>query len=234
MRRRPPNLPDAMRAAATDPARERTFRQALHAATVLLPQSGTDDGGGVRIPVVEHGGRPVVPVYSSQEALQRAHPEGTAYVAVRVADLQARWRDGVGMAVDLGAGLGTVLSDADVRALPDAPRVRPVHVGADEEFAIGEPRADITALRRALATHLATVPEVHAAHLALVAFPGQPPQLVLGLVCSPGTRVPDMARELPDVPTPHPLSAVAIDVDAPGTLGAALLEHPDMLAGRPS
>lgn len=231
-RRRTPRLPDAMRAAMADPAREPDFLRALHAATVLVPQpSGPATGGGVALPVVEDGGRPVLPVYTSEEALRRAHPDGMAYVALRVADLQPHWRDGVGLAIDPGGEIGTVLSDADVRALPARARVRPVHVGADQEFAVGEPRADVSDLRQVLAGHLAGDARVHAAHLALVAFPGQPAQLVLGLVLDAGVSVPEVAGTLPDVPTPHPLSAVGIDTDDPDALGAALLEHPDLLAG---
>lgn len=231
MRRRRQALGDAMRAAASDPAREDQFRQVLHDATVLLPQAEGGDDAGARIPVVEHAGRPVVPVFSSEDALRRAHPEGTAYVAVRVTDLQARWRDGVGMAVDLGGEVGTVLSDADVRALPEAPRVRPVHVGADEQFAVGEPRADVAALRDTVARHLDERRDVLAAHLALVVFPDQPAQLVLGVVLRAGTSAADVAVGLPELDAPHPLAVVAIDATAPDTLGAALLEHPDLLAG---
>ena len=221
----------AMRRAAVDPAAEPDFRRALHAATVLVPQPGPSRGTGAQLPVTEHRGQRVVPVFTSRDALRDAVGADTAYVEVRVADLQRRWRDGVGMAVDLGGQLGTVLSDADVRALPGAPRVRAVHVGAREQFAVGEPRADVTGLRDALARHLAAGGDVDAAHLALVAFPDQPAQLVLGVVLRRGGSPSDVARDLPEVDTPHPLAVVAVDVEAPDALGAALLDHPDILAG---
>lgn len=228
--KRPTRLVRAMRRASTDPAAEPAFRRALHEATVLVPQPGPSQDTGVQLPVTEHRGQRVVPVFTSREALGGAVGVDTPYVEVRVADLQARWRDGVGMAIDLGGEVGTVLSDADVRALPGAPRVRPVHVGAGEQFAVGEPRADVSGLRDAIAHHLGGRGDVVAAHLALVVFPGRPAQLVLGVVLRPGASAEDVAASLPEADTPHPLSVVAVDARAPDALGAALLEHPDLLA----
>ena len=220
-----------MRRAATDPSAEPAFRRALHEATVLVPQPGPSRDAGVQLPITDHRGQRVVPVFTSREALGSAVGVDTPFVEVRVADLQPRWRDGVGMAIDLGGELGTVLSDADVRALPEPPRVRPVHVGADEQFAVGEPRADVTDLRDALARHLDERGDILAAHLALVVFPDQPAQLVLGVVLRPGASAADVAASLPDLETPHPLAVVAVDARAPDALGAALLDHPDLLAG---
>ncbi len=116
----------ALRArAGTVSASERALMDRLAEEQVLVPEGdraageGSGSPGAVPVPVIRHREEgPVVPVFTSEEAMARALPYVPPYQRVRLGILAALWpADDVSLAVDPGSPREVTIHADDVQAL---------------------------------------------------------------------------------------------------------------------
>ena len=222
-------LEQALAAAAADPLRRAAFLEALYDSEVLIPSPGpapaadrllsAPPGSELDLPVVDDGGRAIVPAFTSMTQLLRYVPEGTGYVQLAVRDLVYVWPDDVCLALN-PRGPGVLMGPRDVRALgPQA-----------QDYLLGQPKEEPEALLRAISSYAESTNEVVAAYRGLMQSrdPGAVPRTVVGIELEEGADrdsvfagVTEAAR-VSGVPG---LALVPVDRGAPGPVARYLLEQ---------
>ncbi|HEY8584631.1 MAG TPA: enhanced serine sensitivity protein SseB C-terminal domain-containing protein [Capillimicrobium sp.] len=136
----------------------------------------------LELPVFEHEGERFVPVFTSVEQLQQGAPGAGRYVRASGADLASVWPAGHHLALNPGGDLSVAIGEEDVRGLAGQGAVPD-----DAEVTIGSPAEEPQELWDRLRAWAREVPEVLAAHRALVLVhaPGEEPQLVVALDLDP-------------------------------------------------
>lgn len=179
-------LEEALAAAVSDPSHRGAFFDALVDSELLIPAPGpppAEDrlmsapaGSEIDLPVVEDGGRSIVPAFTSMGQLLRFVAEGTGYVQIAVRDLVKLWRDDLWLGLN-PRGPGVLLGPDDVRRL--APE--------NGEYLLGEPREEPETLIGAVRAYAERSGNVVAAYRALmVAGEGAEPRVVVGLELADG------------------------------------------------
>ncbi|MCA1656445.1 MAG: enhanced serine sensitivity protein SseB [Actinobacteria bacterium] len=169
-------LEDAL-LAARDRVGDEALLRALAAAQVYLPApAGKPAGAPIPFPLLDVGGAPFVPAFSSLAQLARFRPGGGPYLELEGRALAATWPDGHGLALNPGSELGATLTAEQVERLGEAPP----QDGA--ELLIGEPTEEPLALLDTLRRFGESHPEVRAAYRALlVRRDTTTPEPVIGL-----------------------------------------------------
>lgn len=136
----------------------------------------------LELPVFEHEGERFVPVFTSVEQLQAGAPGADRYVRASGADLASAWPPGHHLALNPGAALSVAIGEEDVRTLAGEERIE-----AGSQVTVGSPSEEPEELWERLRAWAATVPEVRAAHRALVLVdaPGEQARLVVALDVDP-------------------------------------------------
>jgi hypothetical protein len=152
-------------------------------ADVFLPTPAVDgDGQEVPLALVDVGGRPFVPVFSSLTALARYRPEGGAYLQLSGRALAEAVPGELAVVLDPGSELAVPVEPADLARLRDAPPP-----DGEAELVIGEPREEPAEALDALRRFAAARPEVRAAYRALLVLrAGGGAEPVIGLELEPG------------------------------------------------
>ncbi|MFO8076411.1 MAG: SseB family protein [Egibacteraceae bacterium] len=111
------DLAGLLRAARHDASRLDEALRALAATRLYVP---VERGRGpTRTPLtVEHDQRRVVPVFTDEDDLTHALPDGQPYIAVEASVLGASWDEATWAALHVG-DLGLWLSPGQVRSLAD-------------------------------------------------------------------------------------------------------------------
>jgi hypothetical protein len=182
-------LEEALIAAAADPSRRPRFFETLFESEVFVPMQGpppADDrlmsapsGSEIDLPVVEDGGRSIVPAFTSMTQLLRFVPEGTGYMQVAVRDLVKLWQDDLWLALN-PRGPGVMLSPSDVQRLP-APMTAPPDLQGP--YLLGIPKEEPEELLAAVRAYAERSGGVVAAYRALIKSQeqGAEPRVVIGL-----------------------------------------------------
>lgn len=219
------DLERALRLAAADPAARPAFYEVLLGATVFAigPPKPADEIAGMQdlkegdsLAIVtweRASGEPIVPFFSSTEALAKTLKEQATYIALPARGL-----------FELTAGAWLVLnpnlahvkefSPGEIQsllagALPGAPTTRVVE--KDTQVMIGEPTTRPEVLLATLTRFFGTQPAVRSARLALMLDPtrGPDPTLLVGVEADASEE--DMERLM------QATGAVAADVAPEGT-----------------
>ena len=110
-----PDLAALLRAAHDDASHLEEALAALADAMLYVPVERGE--GQTRTPlVIEHEGRRVVPVFTDEDDLAHALPDGQPFIAVRASVLGTAWDEVTWAALHVG-DLGLWLAPAQVRAL---------------------------------------------------------------------------------------------------------------------
>lgn len=221
-------LEEALSAALLDPEARPAFYAALYAAELLLPAPGpapveerllsAPAGSEIDLPVVRAGERSVVPAFSSTTQLLRYVPEGAGYFGIATADLVKLWHDDLWLALN-PRGPGTLLSPADVKALP----------GRDE-YVLGEPRREPEELLQAIRAYGERSGRVVAAYRALmhVKEPGARPRVVIGLELAEGADRDEVFAQVTEAGRESGIDGFAlvpVSAQAPGPVARYLREQ---------
>lgn len=222
-------LARALRLAAADPAARPAFYAALLDATVYVIGPPAADGPppgdvtlkpGDRLRMTtweRETGEPVVPFFTSAEALAKTLTEPATFVALPARGLFALTA-GAWLVLNPGHGHGKEFSPDEVAALladgtPHAPRQRVLE--KDTTVMIGEPAQRPEALLAALARFFATRPAVAAARLGLMHDPasGEAPALMLGITADiPDDAVDRLMHEIGTVAADAAPEGMAVDM----------------------
>lgn len=221
-------LEEVLGAAVTDAAQRDRFLTMLYEAELLLPAPGpapaqdrlvgAAPGSEIDLPVVDDGGRSVVPAFTSMSQLLRYVPEGGGYLQLAVRDLVRMWRDDLWLGIN-PRGPGVLLGPDDVRRL--APPADP------GEYLLGEPRTEPEALLQAVSAYAERSGAVVAAYRGLM-VDGPTQRIVIGLELDEGadrdavfSQVTEVGRET----GVDGFALVPIKRDAPGPVARYLLDH---------
>ena len=201
------------------------FLDALRDSSIVVPCEQTGAADEVEFPVIEHQGRPYVPLYTSQAQATKGAPEQEGWLKVTGADLAKMLTDdATGLAVNPGGDLGVAIPPDAVAALkgpaqerfPEGSRVR-----------VGLPAEEPPELRQAITAWASSHPEVLAVHHALIQGEDDPdPTLVLGLELASGAdpsaaaeavvrNLPGVAAVVLDETATDPVSGFMRDRDEP-------------------
>ncbi|GEM_PF-4711910 len=113
----PTDLARLLRAARDDASRLGEALDALAATRLYVPVERSE--GETRTPLaLEHDGHRVVPVFTDEDDLAHALPDGQPYIAVQASVLGTAWDEATWAALHVG-DLGLWLSPAQVQALGD-------------------------------------------------------------------------------------------------------------------
>ena len=151
----------------------------LAAASVWVPLAATDGQSG-SFPVMSIDGGSYVPVFTSQEEIDRAAP-GNDRVHPPVRELVTALPDSVGLAVNPGGTVGLPVPAAVLRQALGLP----TDVAAGTTVRVGDPAEEPTELLAGIAAVLGEVPAVRAARRAWAVVGEGRPGLVLGLDVDP-------------------------------------------------
>ena len=219
-------LEEVLLAASRGDAEPVAFLDALRDSAIVVPceQTGTPDE--VEFPVIEHQGRPYVPLYTSQTQADTGAPEQDGWLKLTGAELAKMLTDdATGLAVNPGGDLGVAIPPDAVAALKGATQER---FPAGSRVRVGLPAAEPPELRQAIGQWAATRPEVLAVHHALIQGEDDPdPTLVLGLELAPGADpagvVDAVVRNLPGI------AAVVLDETTTDPVSTFMRERNDPL-----
>jgi hypothetical protein len=218
-------LEEVLLAASRGDADPVAFLEALRDSSVLVPceQTGTPDE--VTFPVIEHQGRPYVPLYTSRVQVDKGAPEQEGWLKLTGADLARTMTDEeTGLAVNPGGDIGVAIPPDAVAALRGAAEQR---FPAGSNVRIGLPAQEPPQLREVITAWASSQPEVLAVHHALVQGEHDPdPTLVLGLQIAPGAdpaaaidaavkNLPGVAAVVLDDEATDPVSGFMRERDAP-------------------
>lgn len=187
-------LTQALRLAASEPAHRPAFYRTLLAATVyIIGGSEGDDGAGTLAPgselQIQHwialDGEPVIPFFSSLEALQRALDTPGRYTALPARAL-FEMTSGERLVLDPYADHGKEFLPDEIEALladGNGQQVQHRVVDRATQVVLGQPAQYPDAMVAALRTLLGTHPQVHAAWLAQMydASQDSEPHLLVGI-----------------------------------------------------
>ena len=225
-------LEEALAEAAADPAQRAAFLEKLFASELLIPAPGpppVDDrlmsappGSEIDLPVVESGGRSIVPAFTSMTQLLQYVPEGTGYLQLAVRDLVKLWQDDLWLGIN-PRGAGVLLGPADVRRLAgEAP-------SREGEYMLGEPSEEPHALLDAVRAYAERSGTIAAAYRALMVGQeeGATPRIVIGLDLVHGAdrdavfaQVGEAARET----GVDSVALVPVALHGPGTIARYLVQ----------
>lgn len=218
------DLARALHAAATDPAARPAFYEALLGATVYAIGPPKPEGAALGTADLKAGdtvsmitwerksGEPIVPFFTSSEALSKMLSEPATFVALPA---RALFEITAGAWLVLNPGLGHTkeFSPDEVQALlagglPGAPTARVVE--EDTTVMIAQPSEPPEALLATLTRFFGTRPAVRSARLALMHDParGEAPVLLVGVEAEASDDEVDRLM--------HAIGAVAADVAPEG------------------
>ncbi|MBV2151887.1 enhanced serine sensitivity protein SseB C-terminal domain-containing protein [Kitasatospora sp. SUK 42] len=190
---------------------------------VPLPAGGDPNGQSLDLPVIELGGDPYVPVFSSQEVFLQQAP-GMAFAVAPVREFARGLPLGVGIAVNPEAAVGIPVPPQGVAELrrgpredrweqhPEAPSggrvaLREPVPGEDPEHFLAACRAELSAL-----------PGVLTARRALASIEGEPTVMFVGVQLDPAAPADPAAvndalgRALGTAPLPGGVHLVLLDL----------------------
>lgn len=170
-------LERAVAAVVADPTARPALWKALWFGTIFLPVAGVDfdndEHAVFRFVTLDIGGEPAIIGFTTEERLDLVAPdEPVGRVEPNGEELAALWPDDHWLILNPGFELGTILSAAEIRGLPDGPTLT---VPEDAEFRLAPPPDDPVrreALQQAKRS-LAGITELHWAVLH-PALGGQP------------------------------------------------------------
>jgi hypothetical protein len=188
-------------------------------ADVYLPAPGRAASGvrGVPLALVESGGRPFVPVFSSLAALARYRPEGGGYLRLSGRALAEAVPDGYPVVLDPGSELAAPLHPGDLARLREVPP----REGEAADFLIGEPREEPEEAVEAIRRFAAGRPDVLAAYRALLVLrPGTEAEPVIGLELDAGSDGDAIVRDAAEATRTSGVEALAlVPFDADSSAG---------------
>lgn len=201
----------------------------LWTSPVLIPKAEEPaEADSLPLPTVEdEDGRRYLPVYSSLERLGEAFPDGTPYVAIRIADLKEGWPDGVAIAVNPGSSeLGFV---AD---MPDVALAAESSGAAGNEILVGEPADEPSDALAKLSELLRDDEDVLRAHRAQFLDPrvSFEPQLAIGLEIAPGADQDEvfqrvLARSQEQVEFDRPVAFIPVGAETADPVASYMRER---------
>jgi hypothetical protein len=209
-------LERALRLAAGEPAHRPDFYAALLASTVFVLGSAEEAGSGTRTLArdeqvsIQHwarqDGSPVIPFFSSLEALRRAIDSGRGYIGLPARTLFEMTR-GASLVLNPGSAFGKEFLPDEIEALLSGGVNRQPEETKATQVVLGQPLELPTRLLESVKVFLATRPAVKAAWLAQMQDPlrYETPHLVIGVEAE--GEIDRLFREL---------GAVAGDAAAPG------------------
>lgn len=187
-------LAEAVRAAHAGVLAWPAFNKVFLGSAVYVPTSTDVPAAGnwrttataeaFSISVISHAGHDYVPIFSSLEELERSATGHQAYVQMPAADLLPQLPPNHWLILDPAGEFPKELSPQDVQALLGSREAgRPVVLEAGTRFVIGHPPDDPVAIKAALRTKLATLPEVQEAYLAQITLSDaeETPHLLIGV-----------------------------------------------------
>jgi hypothetical protein len=216
------SLEEVLLAASRGDAEPAAFLDALRDSAVIVPCEQTGAADEVEFPVIEHQGRPYVPLYTSPGQGAKGAPEQDGWLKVSGGELAKMLTDdATGLAVNPGGDLGVAIPAEAVQALKGAAQER---FPPGSRVRVGLPAEDTGELAAAIASWAQTRPEVHAVHHALIQGEDDPdPTLVLGLELAPGAdpaaTIDAVVRNLPGV------AAVVLDDEATDPVSGFMRER---------
>lgn len=219
-------LEEVLLAASKDDAQPVVFLDALRDSSVIVPCEQTGAADEVEFPVIEHQGRPYVPLYTSRAQATKGAPEQEGWLKLTGAELAKMLTDdATGLAVNPGGDLGVAIPADAVAALKGASQER---FPAGSRVRVGLPASESPELRQAITAWASPHPEVLAVHHALIQGEDDPdPTLVLGLELAPGAdpaaAVDAAVRNLPGV------AAVVLDETATDPVSGFMRERDEPL-----
>jgi hypothetical protein len=177
-------------------------------ADVFLPAPAraTSEVRDVPLALVDAGGKPFVPVFSSLVALARYRPEGGGYLRLSGRALAEAVPDGYAVVLDPGSDLAVPLRPGDLARLRDVPSRE-----GDADLLIGEPRKEPTEAIDAIRRFAARRREVRAAYRALLVLrPGTEAEPVIGLELDEGSDGEAVVREAAEAARAAGVDALAL------------------------
>ena len=219
-------LEEVLLAASRGEAEPAAFLDALRESSIVVPCEQTGAPDEVEFPVIEHQGRPYVPLYTSQGQAKKGAPEQEGWLKLAGADLARMLTDdATGLAVNPGGDLGVAIPPDAVSALKGAAQQR---FPAGTRVRVGLPAEDPAELRQAISGWASSRPEVLAVHRALIQGEDDPdPTLVLGLELAPdadpAATVDAVVHNLPGV------AAVVLDESATDPVSNFMRERDEPL-----
>jgi hypothetical protein len=218
-------LEEVLLAASKGDAEPVVFLDALRDSSVIVPCEQTGAADEVEFPVIEHQGRPYVPLYTSQAQATTGAPEQEGWLKLTGSELAKMLTDdATGLAVNPGGDLGVAIPADAVAALKGASQER---FPAGSRVRVGLPAVEPPELRQAISAWASSHPEVLAVHHALIQGEDDPdPTLVLGLELAPGAdpaaaidavvrNLPGVAAVVLDETTTDPVSGFMRERDEP-------------------
>lgn len=209
----------------------------LWTSPVLIPKAEEPaEPDSLPLPTLEdEEGRRYLPVYSSLERLGEAFPEGVGYIAIRVADLEGGWPEGVAIAVNPGSSeLGFVADMPDVAIAAESSGA------AGNEILVGEPADEPADALAQLSELLRDDDDVLRAHRAQFLDPrvSFDPQLAIGLEIADGADQDEVfqrvvARSQEQVEFGRPVAFIPVSSGSADPIASYMRERDQPFYTRP-
>jgi hypothetical protein len=197
---------------------------------VPLPNGGHPDVPGFDLPMLELGGLPYVPVFSSEQQFRQA-AEGMSCTVAPVHEFARGLPPGVGIAVNPGGAVGVPVPPEAVAGLCRAERdpYGAPRAGARVRLWEPEPHQEPVDFLAAAAAEFAVTPVVLTARRALASVEDAAPQLFVGVELDRwqeqdrAAAMDAVGRALGAVPLPWQVQLILLDV-AQDPVGDWMLE----------
>lgn len=168
---------------------------ALADTVVYVPSTTAGGDGTAALPVVTHGARRFVPVFTTLALARTTTAPESGHIELPLRTVAAQVGPEVWIAVDPTAPTETLLAPGELRRILGRPLADVGQLPPGLPVRVGDPAAEPDDLLAALGRELAAVPSVARAYRALVQVGDGIPGLVIGVDAPPE----DMGKVLPAV-----------------------------------